>query len=102
MGTTTAGPVDETVLFARIGQDTTNVEILPGPHIIDPSKTDGFFLKIEAEEGFSYRLRIEAEWQFLGDGSQSSQSREFAIDVPAHSVEGLLRIAARSSASGGQ
>jgi hypothetical protein len=101
MATTTAGPVDETVLFARINEHTRKVDILPRPHVIDPSGTDGFFLKIEAEEGYSYRLRIEAEWQFLGDGSQISESKEFAIEVPAHSVEGLLRLAARSSENGG-
>jgi predicted alpha/beta hydrolase family esterase len=100
LGATTAGPVDETILFARINGNSTQVEILPKPHVIDPSGTDGFFLKIEAEEGFVYQLRIEAEWQFLGGTSQMSASRDFTIEVPFHSVEGLLRMAERSPERG--
>ena len=39
-------------LPARLDQDSTDIDILPGPHVIDPSGTDGFFLKVEAQEGF--------------------------------------------------
>ncbi len=102
MATTTAGPVDETVLFARIRADSTRVDILPRPHVIDPSGTDGFFLKIEAEEGFVYDLSIEAEWQYLRGASRISVSSDFTLEFPSHSVEGLLRLAERSAGNGAQ
>jgi predicted alpha/beta hydrolase family esterase len=100
LATTTAGPVDETMLFARLDRHSTEIDILPGPHVIDPSGTDGFFLKVEAEEGFVYELRIEAEWQFLKGTSQISLSNEFSLEFPAHSVDGLLRLAERSARTG--
>ncbi|MFF0066981.1 hypothetical protein ACFYRC_36845 [Streptomyces sp. NPDC005279] len=85
------GPIDEYFLFADIANDASSVELLERHHIVDPSRTDGFFLKIDGAEGVEVDLRLVVTWNHLGDGEcQSELSQAFTIDFPAHSPRALL------------
>jgi hypothetical protein len=94
MSTTTAGPIDEFVLFAKLQHDTRHVDLLTRVHHLKPDTTDGFFLKVDAEEGFGYEFRVRVRWHFLGASEHNEvYSQTFRIDFPVHSPEGLLRLA---------
>ena len=83
-----------TVLFADIDARTTAAELLTRPHVLAPSETDGFFLKVNAEEGFSYEARLAVTWHPMPNGqSEIMTSPTFKLDYPVHSAAGLLRLA---------
>ena len=65
MGATTAGPIDERYLFAEISHDAREVELLPTPHEVKADETEGFFLKMNAEEGYEYVVALVVHWKFL-------------------------------------
>jgi hypothetical protein len=99
MGATTAGPVDERYLTGKIGPDTRDIQLLPTPHVVKVDETEGFFLKLQAEEGYKYELSIIAEWKFIEmTGARTEESAEFAIEFPIRSVKGLMRLAKRRTA----
>jgi hypothetical protein len=93
MGTTTAGPIDEYILFAKLASNTKEVDILPRPHELQPSATEAFFLKVSAEEGFLYQLRLVVKLLHPGDPEQYAFSKPFTLEFPVHTVDGLLRLA---------
>jgi hypothetical protein len=90
----TAAPVDEHVLFANIDEKTTAVELFTRPHMLAPSETDGFFLKVSAVEGIVYTVRLTAGWHYVpNDQSQVCSSEALELEHPIHSVSGLSRLA---------
>jgi transcriptional regulator with XRE-family HTH domain len=97
--TQVAAPIDEYYLFARVEQDTQTVELLDRQHLLEPGETDGFFLKIEAVEGWVYELLLEVSWHDLGagDGQKDRTIRTvpFTLPFPARSARALIELARR-------
>ena len=87
-----AGPIDEHFLHARIDPSTSEYELLNLHHEVR-ERTEGFFLKIDAQEGFTYTLRLNIRWNFLGGEKVLASSSPFKITFPVKSAEGLLRLA---------
>ena len=97
-GVRVAAPIDEYYLFARVEEDTQAVELLTRHHLLDPGVTDGFFLKIEAVEGWIYEFFLEATWHDLGSTDrQKALSAPFTLVFPARSVRALIDLARRLS-----
>jgi Uncharacterized protein conserved in bacteria len=91
-----AAPIDEYFLHARLNPSTNKYELLTQHHEIR-ERTEGFFLKIDAAEGFTYTLQLNILWNFLGGQRMLISSSPFKITFPVQSAEGLLRLAEESS-----
>ncbi|MCW6511698.1 esterase/lipase family protein [Lichenifustis flavocetrariae] len=90
----TAAPVDEYSMFTDIDSKTTAAELLSRTHVLASSETDGFFLKVNAAEGFCYEASITVTWNPIPNGeSETASSPIFTLAHPVYSVSGLLRLA---------
>ena len=86
-----AVPIDEYFLHARIKPIVEAHELLSHHHEVR-DKSEGFFLKIEAIEGYTYTLSISVIWNFLSKEKKGVTTSDFKIDFPVQSPEEILRI----------
>lgn len=93
-----AVPIDEYYLHARVRPIIEEHELL-NVHHEAREKTEGFFLKIEATEGYVYTFSIGVVWNLLGREKTIVSSPEFKIKFPVRSAEGLLRLTELAEAS---
>jgi pimeloyl-ACP methyl ester carboxylesterase len=92
-----AAPIDEYFLFARLEVETDSIELLEAHHVLAPSESDGFFLKIEGPEGYIFELKLEVTWNVLGvPDRQVISSPSFLIEFPSHSPAALLSLVRRA------
>jgi hypothetical protein len=92
MTTRTAGPIDEYFLHTYVKPSIDKYEILTKHHEFR-RKTEGFFLKIDALEGYLYTFRLTVIWNVLGKEKNALSSPQFEIKFPVKSAEGLLKLA---------
>lgn len=86
-----AVPIDEYFLHARVKPTVENHELLNKHHEV-LNKSEGFFLKVEATEGYIYTFTISILWHILEEGEEMTTTPEFKITFPVRSAEGMLKI----------
>jgi hypothetical protein len=97
IGRTAAGPVGEHFLFARVRTAKEISELLSVHHLLRPYETDGFFLKIEAPEGYEYVFQLECSWKVIGEPDLNlACSHPLIIEFPSHTPQGMLAALERS------
>jgi hypothetical protein len=103
-GRSTAAPIDEYFLYAKLSTATREVELLTRHHILTVGATDGFFLRVDGAEAYVFELEIVASWHVVGStDDRESVSPLIKLAFPAYSVDGLLEVARRSQENpGGQ
>lgn len=85
--------IDEYFLHTNINPNTPAYELLPKHHILKSGETDGFFLKIDAEEGIAYDLMLSVMWNILGNTLRNkATSSVFKLAFPIKSIEGLIKL----------
>lgn len=88
-----AGPIDEYFLYARIGKEVIQYELVDKHFIVLKDKTEGFFLKIDGEEGLLYEMNFTIVYHWVGGEETSSSSTNsviFLIAFPIKSIDNLL------------
>jgi len=92
---TPGAPLAESFLFADVTFDDT-AELLFQHHVLNPSETDGFLLRIAAPEGQEVDCQLDVDWNELGTPQKRVASSDlFTIDYPAYTPAGLLAAAKR-------
>ena len=70
-------------LEAFLAPDSQACELLDSHHVLMPDETDGFVLRVAAEEGYSYIVRLAVSGKFLGKSSEFSfESQNFTLIYP--------------------
>ena len=54
-------------LSAHLSPSTASQELLGLHHVLEPGETEGYHLKITADEGWRYRVRLRITWWVLGE-----------------------------------
>lgn len=86
-----AVPIDEYFLHARVKPTVESHELLNKHHEVR-DKSEGFFLKVEATEGYIYTFTISILWHFLSKDNEMTTTPEFKITFPMRSAEEMVKI----------
>lgn len=89
---TVAAPIDEYFLHVYVKPSVSQYELLT-THYELRQETEGFFLKIDAAEGYVYTFRLNAIWHILGKEKNTTSSPLFEVKFPVKSAEGLFKLA---------
>jgi Trypsin-like peptidase domain len=95
LSTKTASKIDTAHLRTKITPQTKSVQLLDELYGIEPGDIQGFVIKIDAEEGYSYRLELNAKWSVPGGTQHQLSSSIFEIAFPYHSLAGLKQLSER-------
>lgn len=89
-----AAPVDEHFLYANMTPNIHEYELFERHHILHQNESDGFFLKIDADEGFIYTMKLIASYHPLGnmESLHTANSNEFIVPYPIKTIEGLKKL----------
>jgi hypothetical protein len=78
-------------LKAHLKPDQSSYELLDLDHVLEPGETEGYTLRVTADEGWRYRLRLKVAWWLLGrEDKHVLQSEPFQLSFRIMSTDGLL------------
>jgi len=78
-------------LKAHLKPDQSRYELLDLDHVLEPGETEGYVLRVTADEGWSYWLRLRVAWWLLGhEDKHVLDSEPFQLSFRIMSTDGLL------------
>jgi hypothetical protein len=81
-------------LEAHLKPDQSSYELLDLDHVLEPGETEGYTLRVTADEGWRYRLRLRVAWWLLGrEDKHVLEGEPFQLSFRIMSTDGLLKAA---------
>ena len=87
----TAAPVDEYFLHTTINHDQKQYALTNKQFIIDSGQSDGFFLKVDGEQGYAFEIFLKAEFNRLGFTKRDTiNSQKILLEFPLKDIDNII------------